>query len=124
MTSILHSKAQGLRVHKLANLGGLVAIAGLENLEPTLLLGALMEMARQLPHLSLEHTKQLCEQGIQKLRERNSEKRVYKQQKNSELSSIEITLKINEIKKLIVMLGGKTPVLEKDLIPELLRLMR
>jgi hypothetical protein len=35
----------------LANLGGLVAIAGLEHVEPDLLLGALLEMGERLPQM-------------------------------------------------------------------------
>jgi len=45
---IEHTAEQGQRVHWLANLGGLVAIAGLEEVEPDLLLGALLSVAAQL----------------------------------------------------------------------------
>jgi hypothetical protein len=124
MTSILHTKAQGLRVHKLANLGGLVAIAGLEDIDSSLLLGALMELAKQLPSISLSHKELLQKEGVQKLRDRNSEKRIYKQRQKTEDSNTEITFHIEDIQKLIIKLGGKIPVFEKNFIPELLRLMR
>ena len=38
-----HGKEQGLRVHYLANLGGLVALAGLDLEPPDFLLGALAQ---------------------------------------------------------------------------------
>jgi hypothetical protein len=123
MTNILDIKQQGLRVHKLANLRGLVAIAGLENNDPTTLLGALMEMARQLPQISQQELEYLNDQGLQKLRERNSEKRIYKQKQETRDLSKEITFSAAEIKKLIIKLGGKIPVFDRDLIPELRRLM-
>jgi hypothetical protein len=47
--SILRTRERGLRVRVLANLGGLVAIAGLEHVEPDLLLGALLEVSERLP---------------------------------------------------------------------------
>jgi hypothetical protein len=77
MTTILHTKKQGLRVHKLANLGGLVAIAGLENIDPAVLLGSFIQLAEQLPHLPLNNVDQLRAIGLHKLRERKSEKRAY-----------------------------------------------
>jgi hypothetical protein len=123
MTNILDIKEQGLRVHKLANLGGLVAIAGLEDIDPTTLLGALLEMARQFPQISPQELEYLHDKGLQKLRERNSEKRVYKQ-KNKTLHSLsEITLTATDIKKIIIKFGGKVPVFDRDLITELRRLM-
>lgn len=120
MSTILHTKEQGLRVHKLANLGGLVAIAGLENVEPTLLLGLFLDLAKQLPHFSLQQLELLNAIGLQKLRDRNSEKRAYKMQK----TDTEFNLSMADIKKIIIKLGGKIPVFEKDLMPELRRLMR
>lgn len=124
MTSILHTKEQGLRVHKLANLGGLVAIAGLENIDPAVLLGAFLEMAEQLPALSLQRIEQLQAFGMQKLRERKSEKQAYRQYQTTPDPKMEVTFNQDEIRNLIIKLDGKIPVLEKDLIPELYRLMR
>ena len=51
MADGLHTREQGLRVHHLANLGGLVAIAGLDREPPDLLLGGLLELAARLPDL-------------------------------------------------------------------------
>jgi hypothetical protein len=124
MTTILHTKAQGLRVHKLASLGGLVAIAGLEDIEPAVLLGAFLEMAQQFLNASTQQLETLRGMGLQKLRERNSEKRIYKQQKEADQTQTEFTLDMKDIKKIIIKLGGRIPVFEKDICPELLRLIR
>jgi hypothetical protein len=124
MKTILHTKEQGLRVHKLAKLGGLVVLAGLENIDPALLLGAFLELAAQLPRLGLQHVTRLRNNGLQKLSERKKEKPVYQQQATHTLLLKEATLKLDEIKKLITRLGGKIPALEKDIVPELYRLMR
>jgi hypothetical protein len=43
-----HTREQGLRVHHLTNLGGLVAIAALDSEPPDLLLGALLKAADEL----------------------------------------------------------------------------
>ncbi len=118
MKTILHSKEQGLRVHKLAGLGGLVAIAGLEEIEAALLLGGLLALAEQLPSLGLQHVAQLRQQGLQKLSERKQKKVVYKP------AQTEVKLPIDDIKKWIIKLGGKVPALPKDIVPELYRLMR
>jgi hypothetical protein len=123
MTTILNTKIQGLRVHNLANLGGLVAIAGLENYDPALLLGAFLELSQQLSGASMQHIKQLHIRGLQKLRERNSEKRAYHYSKNQSENTAG-TLQIDTIKKLIIKLGGKVPALEKDILPEFNRLVR
>ena len=42
-----HSEEQGLRVHHLVNLGGLIAIAGLDREPPDFLLGALVSVAHE-----------------------------------------------------------------------------
>jgi hypothetical protein len=123
MTSILHTKAQGLRVHKLANLGGLVTIAGLENIDPPLLLGAFLELASQFPTLALQQVTDLRHRGLQKLSERKKEKHRHPQQTVTALP-VNATLSLEEIKKLITRLNGRIPVLEKDIVPELYRLMR
>ncbi len=112
MKSILHTKEQGLRVHKLAALGGLVAIAGLEEVEAALLLGAFLDLAKQFPRMGLQHVTQLRQQGLQKLSERKQEKMA------SRPSSNEIKLSLDDIKKLIIKLGGKVPALSKDIVPE------
>lgn len=124
MTFILHTQEQGKRVHLLANLGGLVAIAGLENVDPATLLGALLDVAKRLRQLSMQQLDILHTLGLEKLRERNSEKRAYGKHIAKESSVAKINLNSDDIKKIIIQLGGKIPVFEKDLVPELRRLLR
>lgn len=125
MTSILQEKNQRVRVHQLANLGGLVAIAQLDTIDPALLLGALMNLKERLASGSLHQQRQFQLHGAQKLRERNSEKRAYAYHttSNAEASSA-LHLSVHQLKQLIIKLNGKVPVFEKDLIPEIMRLIR
>lgn len=46
-----HSHEQGLRVHHLANLGGLIALADLDREPPDFLLGALISVAQESANL-------------------------------------------------------------------------
>ena len=48
-----HSREQGLRVHHLANLGGLIALAGLDREPPDFLLGALISVAQESANLPI-----------------------------------------------------------------------
>ena len=90
--AILHTREQGLRVHGLANLGGLVAIAGLEEVEPPLLLGLLLELADHMPAIHPERRAVLAEQGRRRLDERNAEKRAWKAfQKARDLHRVDLT---------------------------------
>jgi hypothetical protein len=74
-----HPKAESPRerVHRLASLGGLVALAGLDQTPPDLLLGILLEVTERLPHLSRHRTQELAHLGGSRLRERNAEKRTW-----------------------------------------------
>lgn len=49
-----HTREQGLRVHHLANLGGLVAVAGLDREPPDFLLGTLISVAHEVATLTAE----------------------------------------------------------------------
>ena len=53
-----HSEEQGLRVHHLVNLGGLIAIAGLDREPPDFLLGALVSVAHERDGLTPEQRAQ------------------------------------------------------------------
>ncbi len=46
MTPPTHTREQGVRVHYLANLGGLMAVAGLDHHPPDFLLGILLIRSR------------------------------------------------------------------------------
>jgi len=58
-----HSHELGFRVHQLANLGGLIAIAGLDLEPPDFLLGALLSLAQEAAKLSQEQREQVCHDG-------------------------------------------------------------
>jgi hypothetical protein len=58
-----HSQEQGLRVHHLANLGGLIAIAGMDLEPPDFLLGALLSLAHEAASLRTEERGQMAQLG-------------------------------------------------------------
>jgi len=123
MATETHNLSQGQRVNWLANLGGLVAIAGLEDIEPAILLGAFLEINTRLRQVSGERLADLKEKGMQALQARNSEKRTFKSwQRAQQTERFDLTRE--QQKQLIVKLGGKIPVLEKDIPSELQRLLR
>ena len=72
-----HSLEQGQRVHYLANLGGIVVIAGLGDLEPDLLLGALLSVASQLARSDPRRDARLRTAGSAVLDARASAKRAF-----------------------------------------------
>ena len=72
-----HGREQGLRVHYLANLGGLVALAGLDTEPPDFLLGALLSIAREAAILTAEERAEIAAMGQIKLDERATGKRAW-----------------------------------------------
>lgn len=121
--SLLHTLEEGQRVHYLANLGGLVAIAGLEHIEPNLLMGALCSMKNQLQKLPEERISALKNLGDEKLLSRSAEKRSFKTwQRAQQTERFDLTQL--QMKKLIVYFGGKIPALDKDIPSEFRRLLR
>ncbi len=62
-----HSLEQGLRLHHLANLGGLVAIAGLDQEPPDLLLGVLLSVAHEVAALTAAQRAHVSSMGHAKL---------------------------------------------------------
>ena len=73
-----HSPEQGLRVHHLANLGGLVALAGLDLEPPDFLLGALLSVAQEATKLTTSQRAHVATIGRKKLDERATGKRAWK----------------------------------------------
>src|SRR6266436_4844939 len=73
-----HSPEQGLRVHHLANLGGLIALAGLDLEPPDFLLGALLSVARETVAIGPEQRAAIAAMGQVKLDERATGKRAWK----------------------------------------------
>lgn len=115
-------QTQGQRVHYLANLGGLVVLAGLENLSPDLLLGMLMTAQKQLTVLPPVKKSALQQLGEKALKARASHKRSFKAwQKNLEAERFDFSK--TQMEKLIMKLGGSVPTLTKDISAELQRLV-
>jgi len=73
-----HSHEQGLRVHHLANLGGLIALAGLDLEPPDYLLGALLSVAQETRRLSPSERERVARLGRVKLDQRATGKRAWK----------------------------------------------
>ncbi len=99
-----HSHEQGLRVHHLANLGGLIALAGLD-LEPP---GFLLSVAEEARKLRAEERAQVAKIGRTKLDERATGKRAWKSwQRARDLHAI--TLSTTQLRDIIEALGGQAP---------------
>jgi CHAD domain-containing protein len=118
-----HSEEQGLRVHHLVNLGGLVAVAELDREPPDFLLEALVSMDHERDRLTPEQRVRVAALGREKLDERATAKRAWKSWRRSQdLHSL--MLNSAQIRRLIEALGGKAPEDSKDLIPTLIGLLR
>jgi len=108
MAPYKHTKEQGLRVHHLANLGGLLAIAGLDQQPPDLLLGTFIEIAKRLPELSAARIAEITSAGHAKLEERASAKRAWKSWKRAkDLHAVMLTS--SQIARVIAALGATAP---------------
>jgi hypothetical protein len=108
MADGLHTREQKLRVHHLANLGGLVAIAGLDREPPDLLLGGLLELAARLPDLPATRRAAIASVGRVKLDTRATSKRAWKSWSGSkELHSL--TLSSEHLRRIVSALGGEEP---------------
>ena len=105
MADGLHTREQGLRLHHLANLGGLVALAGLDREPPDLLLGALLRMAASLADLSERRRAELTSVGSEKLNERASAKRAWKSWARANRLH-NLTLSEVQIRRILAALGG------------------
>jgi conjugative transfer protein TraD len=113
-----HSREQGLRVHHLTNLGGLVAIAGLDSQPPDLLLGALLRIADELSNSGAEQRRELASVGHRKLDQRGAEKRAF----NSWLHAKDLhnlTLSSQQIAWIVAALGSRAPTDRAALVPAL-----
>lgn len=120
---IEHSEEQGLRVHHLVNLGGLIAVAGLDREPPDFLLGALVSMAHERDRLTPEQRTRVASLGRQKLDERATAKRAWKSWRRSrDLHSL--TLSSTQIRQLIEALGGRAPEDSECLVEVLTGLLR
>jgi Conjugal transfer protein TraD len=103
-----HSREQGLRLHHLANLGGLIAIAGLDLEPPDFLLGALLSVAEESRNLSQAQRAQVAAMGRRQLDARATGKRAWKSwQRAKDLHAI--TLSTSQVRDIIEVLGGHAP---------------
>lgn len=103
-----HSHEQGLRVHHLANLGGLIALAGLDLEPPDFLLGALLSVAEEARKLRAEQRAQVASIGKKKLDQRATGKRAWKSWTRArDLHAI--TLSTTQVRGIIEALGGHAP---------------
>jgi hypothetical protein len=122
MAEGLHTKEQGLRVHHLANLGGLVAIAGLDREPPDLLLGGLLELAARLPDLPATRRAAIASAGRVMLDTRATSKRAWKSwSRSKELHSL--TLSSEHLRRIVSALGGEKPRDSAELPGMMLRLL-
>jgi hypothetical protein len=103
-----HTEEQGLRVHHLVNLGGLIAVAGLDREAPDFLMGALVSVAHERDALSSEQRARVASLGRQKLDERATAKRAWKSWRRSH-DLYSMTLSGPQIRCLIGALGGAAP---------------
>jgi len=122
MADGLHTREQGLRVHHLANLGGLVAIAGLDREPPDLLLGGLLELAARLLDLPATRRAAIASAGRVKLDTRATSKRAWKSwSRSKELHSL--TLSSEHLRRIVGALGGEEPRDSAELPRMMLRLL-
>src|SRR5260370_30509486 len=103
-----HSHEQGLRVHHLANLGGLVAIAGLDHEPPDFLLGALLSVSHESATLDAAQRERVAATGRERLEERATSKRAWKSwSRAKELHSV--TLSSAQGREIIEALSEPAP---------------
>jgi hypothetical protein len=103
-----HSHEQGLRVHHLANLGGLIALAGLDLEPPDFLLGALLSVAQETSRLTSAQRGYIATSGRKKLDERATGKRAWKSWRRAQ-DLHAITLSSAQVRGIIAALGGRAP---------------
>ena len=100
-----HTNEQGLRVHHLVNLGGLIAVAGLDREPPDFLLGVLVSAAHEAAALTVQERARVASLGREKLDERATAKRAWRSwRRTRELHSL--LLSTAQMRRLIEVMGG------------------
>lgn len=123
MATALHTLEQGQRVHYLANLGGLVTLAGLDRYDPELLLGVFCEIAQRVPTLPDTRQAALRENGKARLAARGAEKRAWTAwQRAQQLHQVVLTT--SQLQYAIRLLGGSPSVHAEDLVALFTALLR
>jgi len=103
-----HGHEWGLRVHHLANLGGLIALAGLDLEPPDYLLGALLSVAQATRRRSPAERERVARLGRSKLDQRATGKRAWKSwQRAQDLHGL--TLSGAQVRDIIKALGHEAP---------------
>jgi hypothetical protein len=103
-----HSHEQGLRVHHLASLGGLIALAGLDLEPPDFLLGTLLSVAQEASKLTAAQRAYIATLGRKRLDERATGKRAWKSSRRAQ-GLHAITLSSGQVRGIIEALGGTAP---------------
>lgn len=117
-----HTHEQGLRVHHLVNLGGLIALAGLDREPPDFLLGILVSAAHEAATLTAEERARVASVGRQKLDERATAKRAWRSwRRTRELHSV--LLSSTQMRRLIKLMGGGAPQNPDKLVTALMDLL-
>ena len=117
-----HSHEQGLRVHHLANLGGLIALAGLDREPPDFLLGVLISVAHESSTLGAAQRAQVASVGRKQLEERATSKRAWKSRSRArELHSV--TFSSGQVKEIIEALDAHASENSAQLIASLRALL-
>ena len=118
-----HTQEQGLRVHHLVNLGGLIAVAGLDREPPDFLLGVLVSAAHEAAALTAEERARVASLGRAKLDERATAKRAWKSwRRTRDLHSL--TLSGAQMRRLIAALGAEAPEEPEQLVGTLTQLLK
>jgi hypothetical protein len=118
-----HTHEQGLRVHHLVNLGGLVAVAGLDREPPDFLLGVLVSAAHEAAALTAAERARVAALGREKLEERATAKRAWKSWRRTR-GLFSLTLSAEQLRRLIAALGGRPPGDSEQLTGTLTQLLR
>ena len=117
------TREQRARLHRLADLGGLVAIAGLDAYPPDLLLGVLTEVAASVTRLPQSRLESLRQRGRVRLESRAAEKRAWKTWcRAHHLHRLDLTTA--EICRTITRLGGRAPAERAAALAQLLTMIR
>ena len=117
-----HTNEQGLRVHHLVNLGGLIAVAGLDREPPDFLLGVLVSAAHEAAALTTEERARVASLGREKLDERATAKRAWRSwRRTRELHSL--LLSSAQMRRLIDVMGGAAPADTEGLTAVLMGLL-
>src|SRR5438132_1446396 len=123
MSQASHTHEQGIRVHYLANLGGLMAVAGLDHHPPDFLLGVLLEVSACVPRLSAERWAELCARGQARLEERAAEKRAWNAWRHARQLH-RLDLSTAELRRLLAALAEPEAATTIDPAARLLRVLR